>query len=319
MLKSWSIRKQLLGLALAVGLPLALLGVVNLYFAAEADARFARARVLQLAELTTSDTARFLGQAHNVLHGLAARPGVRALDPAHCDPLLKDLLGLSPRFANVVTMKIDGEVICSAAPFKRPLYMDRDRFLKLLRGPGELTIGTLTPGTVTGKWAIPVGLPLLDGEGRVLGAIGLAIDLVAFPVLPSVDVLPELSVTGLVSADGTVLARSREAARFVGTQVSTDRPALRERSGSAEVVGIDGITRIQGFAPVPGTDWIAIAAMPADTVYADTRARAWQSALVAGAILLAATLLALRLSRAIREPVAALAGAAATVAAEIGR
>jgi PAS domain S-box-containing protein len=315
MLKSWSIRSQLLALALAVGVPLALLGALNLYFAAEADARLARARVLHLAEITASDTARFLGQAHNVLNGLAARPEVRALDPARCDPLLKDVLGLSPRFANAVTMKLDGEVICSATPFQRPLYMDRDRLLNLLRGPGELTVGTLTPGTVTGKWAIPVGLPLLDGQGRVVGAIGLAIDLVAFPVLPGVDGLPELSITALISADGTVLARSREAARFVGSKVSAERPGLQKKSGSAEVVGIDGIYRIQGFAPVPGTDWIAIASMPADAVYAGTRGRVWQSVLIAAAILLAATMLALQVSRAIRGPIAALAGAAARIAA----
>ena len=115
--------------------------------------RGARAQVLQLAQITASETARFLGQARNILNDLAARPAVRALDPANCDPLMKDFLSLAPRFANVATLTMDGTVVCSAVPLTAPARGNPDRFLKLMRGPGQLTVGKPAPEVVTGRFS----------------------------------------------------------------------------------------------------------------------------------------------------------------------
>lgn len=185
-----SIRTQLLGLALAAGAPLAALEAWNLYAAAQENAQRARDQVLHLAEVTASDTAKFLGQVRNILNGLAARPAVRALDPARCDPVLRDFLELAPRFANAVTMALDGRVVCSGAPMKQPARGDPARFLDLMRGADELTVGKAAPGVVTGRWVVPVGRPLTDSSGQVVGAVLLPIDLARLPVLPTLEGLP---------------------------------------------------------------------------------------------------------------------------------
>jgi PAS domain S-box-containing protein len=315
MIRRWSIRAQLLGLACAIALPLAGLLAWNLYASARYEAQRAREQMLSLARVTAADAARFLGQAHNILTGLAGRPAVRALDPARCDPVLKDFLDLAPRFANVATMRLDGTVICSGAPLARPARMDPSKMLDLLRGSGELTVGQLTPETITGRWAIPVGLPLLDERGRVTGAVGLAIDLVGFKPPPVVTGLPEKALTGIVASDGTILAHSREPGRFVGTKAGAGRVAVREKTGTAEVTGLDGIPRIQGFVPVPGTDWVAVASLPADAVYAGLRTRIAASAALALVVFGFAGWLTAWLSRAVSEPIRALAGTAARVAA----
>lgn len=155
-------------------------------------------------------------------------------------------------------------------------------FLKLLRGPDQLTVGQATPGTITGRWAVPIGRPLLDAQGGVAGAVALTIDLLTLPVLPSLEGLPAAAVVGLVAADGTVLTHSREPKRFVGTKAGAGRTPVREKTGTAEELGLDGMLRVHGFTPVPGTDWIAVATFPASTVYAGVNARIVTSVLLAG-------------------------------------
>jgi hypothetical protein len=146
-----SIRAHLLHLVLAVALPLVALQVWNLYASAQADSQRARQQVFYLAQVTASDTSKFLGQAQDILNGLAARPLVSALDPSRCDPILKDFLGLAPRFANVTTITLDGSVVCSAAPLARTRSVDR--------GQGCARRHHRQMGRT--------GRPLLDPQGRL--------------------------------------------------------------------------------------------------------------------------------------------------------
>ena len=301
-----SIRVHLLRLVLAVAVPLVALQAWSLYTAAQAETRHAREQVFNFARITASDTARFLAQAQDVLNDLAARPAVRALDPKYCDPILQDFRALTPRFANVVTVALDGTVVCSAQPNPRAARANPDNFLKRMSGRDELTVGKAAPGVITGRWVVPIGWPLRDSRGEIAGAVVLPVDLLRFPELPNVAGLPANSVVGLISMDGILLARSKDAERYVGTTLANS-VAIREKNGTAEVAGIDGNPRILGFTPVPGTDWIAFSSVPAREVYLGIRARTVTSALVALGVLCMALLLAVRWSREIAEPMTALA------------
>lgn len=318
--RSWSLRARLIGLCLAVIVPMAALEGWSLRAALETDAQRAREQVRQLAQATASETANFLGYASSAAQGLARRDAVRALDPSRCDPLAEDFLGLSPQFTNVVTMDLDGIVVCSVAPLSeaRSRRIDPRLYLERLRQTGQVTIGAPIRGVITGKWVVTVAHPLRDSRGVLAGAIGLPIDLQKLQPLPSVGDDSRGLVAWLVDRDGTMLAHSLEPERFVGTR-QADQPKIRkmleERIFGAEVTGPDGIARIQAFAPVPGTEWIAGASLPADAVYAHAGARATMSGLIALAILFVTLLLALWWARAIRDPVAALAQAAERVGA----
>src|SRR4029078_5760633 len=132
----------------------------------------------------------------DIASGLPARPAVRALDPASCDPILKDLLPLAPRFANVVTMDLEGRVTGSPVPPAQPARAVPARFLNRLRGPDQLTVGVAAPGVVTGRWVVPVGVPLVNAKGDVAGAVVLPLDLVRLPSPPSLEGLPANTVVG---------------------------------------------------------------------------------------------------------------------------
>lgn len=307
--KGAPLRAHLIALVLAAALPSALLQAWTLHEGAKADEQNAREQVLHLAQITAAQTARFLGQAHNIVNGFAARPEVRALDASRCGPLFADFLSLAPRFANVVTMAPDGRFVCSGVPLARGARGDPERLLSRLRGPEELTVGVAAPGVITGKWVVPVGRPLLDADGAVVGAVALTLDLATLPLLSGLEALSASAVVGIGARDGTVLAHSADPARFVGTNPRPGRPVLSGGSGTLESVGLDGVLRIQGFTPIPGTDWVAVASLPAAEVYAPARRRALNSLLIGIAVLAAALLLAARIGRRIAEPVAALGAA----------
>src|SRR5476649_1880683 len=75
----------------------------------------AKASVEELTQATAQRAERMVDRNQQVHAELAKRPGVAALDPDHCDPLLHDLLALNPEFANIVTLDASGRRICSAA------------------------------------------------------------------------------------------------------------------------------------------------------------------------------------------------------------
>jgi hypothetical protein len=50
------------------------------------------------------------------LLAVARRPLVRAMDPARCEPSLRELLELYPKAANFLVVDRDGRILCGAIP-----------------------------------------------------------------------------------------------------------------------------------------------------------------------------------------------------------
>jgi PAS domain S-box-containing protein len=306
-----SIRTELLALVLAVAVPFAALQVWDLYSVSRDNVDKANRQILRIAEITAANAAAFLLQTRSILAGLAARPAVSALDPARCDPVLRDFVALASRFANVFTVDARGRLVCSGGPLAH-----RDPVAIVWSQVDRLTIGPPTRGFLPlSRWAVIATYPLRNAAGQPVGAVALPIDLLELPMLPGAVSMPADANAGIISGDGTVLTRSRDSQLFIGTHwESIWRAAERLRSGIDEVPGTDGIARIVGFTPVPDTDWVAFATLPANEVYAGIKERVARSALIGLMILATVILFAFGLSRHIAEPIDRLARAARQVA-----
>lgn len=308
------LRAQLLLLVAAAAVPLLALLAWLLRESAVTEEREAREQVVQLAQMTASETSRFLLQARAILGALAERPGVRALDSGSCDPVLKDFIELAPRFVNVATVRADGTPVCSGLPLPQTASAPAEPppYLEELRRGGDFSIGAPMKGRVTGRWIVPIAHPLRGERGEVTGAVVLPVDLVNFPVLPRAG-LPDNAEAGIVRHDGTIIALSRDPHRHVG---SRGAPLPRRgEAGVTDTVGVDGTSQVLGFVPIAGTDWIATATLPAKQIYAGPRARTAASTVLALGAVGAALALALWRSRRILEPIRALAAASGQVAA----
>ncbi len=315
----WPLGVQLLGLSLVIAAPLVTLLAHDIYRNAEYDKRQAGAATLHLARIGAQNTEAFLAEAHGLLKTLAQRPAVRALDRKACDPLLGDLPKLHPRFRNALTVDRDGVLVCSAvAPVTAtPTRPDPVYWFNRVRDSMQFTIGTPALGFITQRWVVTLAYPLRDARGEFIGAVGLPVDLVEYPVLPTTAGLPPGTVIGIASYAGTVIAHSHDAQNFVGRS-SRDSPvraaALATESGQIEAVGLDGMRRVYGFTPIRGSDWYALAGIPVAVVYAEFHAATALNVLLALSVLLLVSGLAYVVGRRIEQPLRRIAAAADAVA-----
>ena len=318
--RAWPLRWQLLVLSLVVAAPLVSLMGYNLYRSFEQDKHAAGTAALHLARITAANTEVFLDDARRILETLAQRPAVLALDRKTCDPLLTDILRLHPRFRNALTVDRNGELVCSAValPPGAPTRADPNIVFNLLRESMQFTIGTPAIGFIAQRWVVPLVYPLRDARGEFIGTVALPVDLVNYPVLPATVSLPEGAVLAISSYSGMVIARTPDAENFVGKSTLNSPirvAALAAKTGQIEEAGLDGIRRIYGFTAIPGTDWYALAGLPAKAVYADSRAAFVRSVLLTLAILLLVAVGAFAIARRIDRPLRRIAGVADAIAA----
>ena len=138
-----------------------------------------------------------------------------------------------------------------------------------------------------------------------------------FRLVPAAEKLPRQILLVIFDSQGNILARSRDAERFVGTNVLGQSEivtlAVTRKRGTAESAGIERVHRFYGFTPVAGTDWTVLAGIDADYALADARENAITSAMVGGGIVLLVLVLALLLSRRIARPILTVSSAARQV------
>lgn len=311
-----SIRVLLLLLVAAIVVPLAAIDAWGAYTSARVDRRDVRARVLGLADITAADTAAFVRRTEATLRTLAGEPGVRALDAGHCDAALGELHRLAPWYANVLTVRADGQPVCAAVtPVPgRPGRASPVDERALVRAIARSTLGKRSFAVLTGGGTAAFAYPLRDEANHVVGAVTLLVNLRAMPGVPAYRGLPPQAALALVTREGAVLARSPGAPRDVGSEVPAGSPAVSGRRGTAEVAGGDGMARIQGFSPVAGTSWIAVASVPLPAAYAGLGPALWRDAVLGGAVAALALAFAMLVSRRIRDPLAGIGTAADEVA-----
>ena len=266
-----------------------------------------------------TQTELFLAQAEHVLARLAERPGIRALDRAHCDPALGELMQFQPAYANVLTLDAGGRLVCSAAgvvPGRNAGPDPRFYFNEVLAS-GRFTVGKPAQGFITGRWVSTLAYPIRREDGSISGVVGIAVDLTNYrPLLPH-GTLPARAFVGVINGDGIVIARSERAEERVGKPAhpETATRMRREREGVMAAPDFEGIPRLFSFGPVPRSDWIVFVALDQAAVMAPVVTLAWQRLGFTACLLLAVGLITMRLARRIAGPVEAISRTMAAVGA----
>lgn len=317
--RRWPIRAQMSMLALALAIPLVGLLAYTIYFDASHDAKQAGAEVLGLAHITAKHAEGCFSETQGLLERLAQRPLVRALEPARCEPLLADFLALHPEFTNVLTIDVAGRVVCSGLVHGKEKFTaiaDTPWFKQIVRDARFVVSGPMI-GPVTGKWVSMQAYPLHDDQGALRGVVAVTADLASYAPPLGEAALRSGIVSGIVDGNATIVTRLPDPTKWVGKNVHDAeimKVVLSSKEGPSEAVGSDGVKRIYGFTAIAGSDWYAIAGIPAQVVYAPVRKLLIQNILIALAIIVAVTGVAWFLSRRITEPIRGIAEAANAVA-----
>ncbi|MET0334079.1 MAG: PAS domain S-box protein [Rhizobacter sp.] len=313
------IRARLSLLVLATALPLIALIAYNGIKEAQQDADRAAAEALRAARGAASETEAMLANAQRLLELLSKRPGVNALDPDNCDPLFKSFRGLFPTYTNLISVKANGDRVCSAidAPANAPMRVNRGLPLQETLTNDRFTIGPLSRGFFTNRWILLVTHPLpaveVNGRREVPGLIAMSLDLSTLRLAPGPGELPNRALARIVDNQGNVIGSSLKPEEWIGQSLAHLRwfkELVNGEPSTGEANDFDSVERIFGVAPIRNAGWHAAVGIPVEAVYGPVRQRTLISIALSALAVFMAAALAFLIARRTSGPVEAMAAAA---------
>ncbi|MDE1948051.1 MAG: PAS domain S-box protein, partial [Burkholderiales bacterium] len=309
-----TLRAHLAWLVALAALPLAALVIVNVSLQERRDADAAVFDAQRLAASAARRTERTIERARHLLAALAARNDLASPDGSHCGPAFGQFPALFSDYINLVLVRADGAIVCSALDRGRaaPDRVDARQRRELERALANhgFTISKPLQRGVNGHWIVFAAQPL-EAAPTLVAAV--SIELAGLTLVEPSDTLPPGLVAQVVDEDGVILASSVDAAQRIGTRVPESTPWLGAARGAAPASGtLDSADGGVYFAatPVPGTSWHAVVAVPASAILTPARERARLSAAAIVAVLAASLGLAGWILRRTARPVEALAALA---------
>jgi PAS domain S-box-containing protein len=316
-LKRLSIRTQIFLLAMAIMLPLAGLLAWQLGAELRHAREMAQSRVRSIADNAATDLQRHFAQAEAALARIAARPLVRGLNPARCDPIVQEFTQLHPEFLALGLRDREGKALCTLLPGLPDASQARRLpwFERALRSEKPaVSDGFLGPSTQ--RWVSVMAYPVRGESGAVRGMLILPVDLLKLGELVF-DGAPSSAIVTVRDRNKTIVLRSASAAAFVGKQApgQAEEATRGLREGFVSSSGLDGVARLYYFQTVPGLEWRVVAGLPEDEIYAEYNATLRRTVVAWLGVLLLALGFAWRLGIAVSRPISDLAATAARVAA----
>jgi signal transduction histidine kinase len=211
---------------------------------------------------------------------LVRHPAVVAPNTARCDRLFADLLGDRPLIRNVVLRAPDGTLRCSGLQARDINLGAIDQHVAQVVSSGRPVVSGLTIGPVTHRPTVVMAYPVEGDRGPqhpdsrppVVGVIDFEIDLPGLQTLFAGIPLPDGSVITLTDRRRLVLARSRDADRFIGTTMEVSLPASPGAAPRLSAgTDIDGVDRLFASAAVERGAWVMTVGIPESAV----EARLW--------------------------------------------
>src|SRR4030067_1592454 len=203
-------------------------------------------------DLALIQEEEILRETRQILATVAEVPAVGKWEE-YCSTHLSGPLRNYPRYINFGVARPDGEVVCSAVPFNRPVSVaDRPYFRSALENR-LFSVGQYQVDRITGKSSINFGYPVSGRNAEVTGVVFAALDLSHVTKLEvAVDAqTPANSIYVKLDSDGTVLS-AYPAPRLFGVGNPLEKSLFerisKEENGNFEAMGADGVGRFYLFS-----------------------------------------------------------------------
>jgi PAS domain S-box-containing protein len=297
-----TLRSRLILLTLAVLIPaLAAAGLI-VHAGYRHDRQEIERHIQETARALSLVVDRQLGQAEALLWALSTSPQLLEKDYAGFDARARAAIRLPDTW--VVVADDRGQLINTLLPpgSEMPTIANKDHRRGL--APGMIRTSNLFTGIMAKQPTVSVDTLVTAKDGSELF---VTINMLAGTVsrVLADQGLPPAWIGAIVDSNGTLVARSRDADRFVGKPATPDsRERVRSgvRQGIFESVSLDGIPTVLALSRSPGSGWSTILAVPQSEIMAAP----WRSALyLAGAggfLLFLGTVMAWRVGRGIAAP-----------------
>lgn len=308
-----SIQLRLVLLVVAAALPALLFSVVQARTASAVERTNAEQRALQLARRIATRVDDHVSTVDAVLVALSRTVRVDGAGAVHNDSLLTSVSrDLGIRFLHLTVADRHGWVVgLSNVPDERQRHIsiaDRRYFQSAMAARG-LGIGEPMIGRVSNEYSIALGRAILGPDGTPEGVVAASTQLGQLRALLIPGDLPAGAIVTLLDANGVVLARTQEAERWIGRDVSglaSVKVGRANREGVLEVTSVDQIARLSGYATAIRVPWLVYVGIPSDVALARVHLQERNARLLGIASLALSLLLAWLLARGIVGPVRAL-------------
>ena len=314
LIRRLSIRAQLLGLLVAALLPAAG-GIAWLISHQREQAREAAyARVHVVAEDVAAQIDTLLGDSATMLELLAARPSVRALDPARCDPIFQEHLLLRRESTVLGLRDAKGRLICtSASRAAMPRAADAIELAWFREGlaNNRFTVSDAYLGRASGRWVTNLTYPVRNDAGQVTGLLFIGIDLLKLQEGVARNA-PRGAFLTVFDRRYSYLMRSVEPEQWIGKPLPPTLLAFIRNRDQAyfQAPNLLGVPQLWSLLRMPAVGWSVAVGLPEEEVLAASRGDL-RSSIAVG---IGVVLLMLALTWMISSPIRQLARSASRLA-----
>ena len=266
-LNAYTIRRQVIVATVAILVPFA----AAAFWSANLTRLERQAEVMEQAGEVAGTAAAYFQQyltgLDSTASALVRHPAVIALDRAQCDVIFADVLHDHPLLSNIALLDAAGGLKGTGAP-PAPGSSGPLPYVAAVVASGKPLVSDLTTSLVTGKPIVVLAYPVRGPQQSVVGVLALGLDLVGMQTLFNSIPLPVGSVITLSDANSRVLARSKDAEKYIGQKIDALPLAPRAVPPTREVTGIDGVARFYGNAAVDRGPWLLSVGIPTSVVWA---------------------------------------------------
>ena len=280
------LRRQIVVMTLLLFVPFALAAVWSANRTREERDSEVRDQAGAVAAIAAAYLSQYLSGFDSMALALVRHPAVIKLDRAEADVVFSSILQDQPLLLNIVLTDVNGNLKGTGVPARASLgTVVSMPYINEVVSTARPVVSELTIGEVSGKPTIILGYPVFDGEQSVIGALAFGINLARLQSVFSSIPLPEGSVITVTDSAARVLARSRDAERYIGTLADPRPVAPRDVARNLVRSGLDGVARFYGNAVIDRGPWLLSVGIPT-SVAGDRLAPLWRRNLtiIVGAI-----------------------------------
>jgi signal transduction histidine kinase len=235
------------------------------------------ADALRLTRLVASDQQDSIRDTRQHLFALAQLPEVHSTYSGVCSTFFAQLLRLYPQYTLMGVIAPDGDIFCSAYPTSGPLNVAEQDYFQRVLSTSEFAISDYQTNEVNGKANLSFGYPVINEANQIQAIVFASLDLTWLNQLAAEAQLPAGSTFTLIDRNGTILVRYPDPEAWVGRTVPEvpviDLILSQHTEGTAQAEGVDGISRLYAFSPLPGATqngevYISIG-IPTNVAFAD--------------------------------------------------
>ncbi|HEY8567046.1 MAG TPA: ATP-binding protein [Beijerinckiaceae bacterium] len=275
-----SLRSRLVLLVLALTLPALAAGGLTLYGAYRRDRLEVQKHLQETTRALSLVVDRHFGQAEALLWALATSPQLEAGDFASFDARARAAMRLPESW--VVVEERGRQVVNTSLPpgSALPRLDDQSHWNGL--EPGKTRISNVFTGLVASAPTVGVDTLIAGPDGAPRFAVSVLMPASTVSRILEDQRLPASWIGAINDRNGIVVARSREAARFVGRSTTANTVA-RIQAKVAEAVfestSLDGVATVVALNRSAVSGWSTVVAVPRAELTATAR---WSALYLAG-------------------------------------